>query len=167
MSSAKSNGSRRPRHHENYEAFPQHGPEGSDPLPHSHDWDESFFVIDGSVEIIYGGTMSVATAGSFVHIPAGTVHSFRCGSGGVEMLSMTSHTSQASDLFATIDREVTAMPPDVSKMFEIGIRYGARFDAWRLHQRERAVIDERLLKPLAVQWNLHVRAGHAADLIPL
>ncbi|MBN3756507.1 cupin domain-containing protein [Paraburkholderia sp. Tr-20389] len=112
-----------------YEVFLQRGPEGSGPPPHSHDWDESFFVIDGSVEFVYGGTMSVATAGSFVHIPAGTVHSFRCGPGGVEMLSITSHTSQASNLFAAIDREVTAMPPDVSKLVDIGTRYGARLDA--------------------------------------
>ena len=86
-------------------------------------------MIDGIVEITYDGTTSVATAGSFVHVPAGTVHSFRCGPGGVEMLSITSHTSQASNLFTTIDREVTAMPPDVSKLVEIGTRYGARLEA--------------------------------------
>jgi quercetin dioxygenase-like cupin family protein len=112
-----------------YEVFLQHGPEGSGPPPHAHDWDESFYVIDGSVEITYDGTTSVATAGSFVHVPAGTVHSFRCGPGGVEMLSITSHTSQAANLFTTIDREVTAMPPDVSKLVEIGTRYGARLGA--------------------------------------
>ncbi|MGU7780832.1 cupin domain-containing protein [Burkholderia sp. PU8-34] len=109
-----------------YEVFLQHGAEGSGPPPHAHDWDESFFVIDGSVELTCDGTTSVATAGSFVHVPAGTVHSFRCGSGGVEMLSIASHTSQAANLFTTIDREVTAMPPDVSKLVEIATRYGAR-----------------------------------------
>ncbi|MEI5996432.1 cupin domain-containing protein [Paraburkholderia bengalensis] len=108
-----------------YEVFLQRGPEGSGPPPHSHDWDESFYVINGSVEMTYDGTRSIATAGSFVHVPAGTIHSFRCGPGGVEMLSITSHTSQAANLFTTIDREVTAMPPDVSKLVEIGTRYGA------------------------------------------
>nr|WP_311530083.1 cupin domain-containing protein [uncultured Ralstonia sp.] len=112
-----------------YEVFLQHGPEGSGPPPHTHDWDESFYVIDGSVEFTYGGTTSVATAGSFVHVPAGTVHSFRCGPGSADMLSITSHTSQAANLFTTIDREVTTMPPDVSKLVEIGARYGARLDA--------------------------------------
>ncbi|WP_238327849.1 cupin domain-containing protein [Paraburkholderia mimosarum] len=107
----------------------QHGPEGSEPPLHAHDWDESFYVIDGSVEITYDGITSVATKGSFVHVPAGTAHSFRCGPGGVEMLSITSHTSQAANLFTTIDREVTAMPPDVSKLVEIGIQYGARLGA--------------------------------------
>ena len=112
-----------------YEVFLQRGPEGSGPPPHAHDWDESFYVIGGSVEITYDGTTSVATAGSFVHVPAGTVHSFRCGPGGVEMLSITSHTSQAANLFTAIDHEVTAMPPDVSKLIEIGTRHGARLGA--------------------------------------
>ncbi|XUW90636.1 cupin domain-containing protein [Burkholderia sp. M6-3] len=112
-----------------YEVFLQHGPEGSGPPPHSHDWDESFYVIDGSVEITYDGTTVMAAAGSFVHVPAGTVHSFRCGPGGVQMLSITSQSSQAANLFTTIDSEVTAMPPDISKLVEIGTRYGARLGA--------------------------------------
>ncbi len=33
----------------------QSGEEGMGPPPHSHDWDESFFVIKGSVEITTGG----------------------------------------------------------------------------------------------------------------
>jgi quercetin dioxygenase-like cupin family protein len=35
-----------------YEIFIQEGPEGSGPPPHSHDWDESFYVIKGSIEFV-------------------------------------------------------------------------------------------------------------------
>ncbi|ANA35512.1 cupin domain-containing protein [Ralstonia mannitolilytica] len=108
-----------------YEVFLQHGPEGSGPPPHTHDWDESFYIFAGNVEFNCNGTTLAATVGSFIHIPAGTVHSFRCGPGGVDMLSITSHTSQAANLFTTIDREAGSMPPDVPKLVEIGARYGA------------------------------------------
>ena len=33
----------------------QSGEEGMGPPPHSHDWDEAFFVINGSVEITCNG----------------------------------------------------------------------------------------------------------------
>jgi quercetin dioxygenase-like cupin family protein len=32
-----------------YEIFRQVGPEGSGPPPHTHPWDESFYVIDGEM----------------------------------------------------------------------------------------------------------------------
>ncbi len=35
-----------------YEIFRQAGPEGSGPPPHSHAWDEAFYVIDG--EVMFG-----------------------------------------------------------------------------------------------------------------
>ena len=34
---------------EGYEIFRQAGPEGSGPPPHSHRWDESFYVIGGEI----------------------------------------------------------------------------------------------------------------------
>ena len=33
----------------------QQGHKGEGPPPHSHDWDESFFVMKGSVEFKFGG----------------------------------------------------------------------------------------------------------------
>ena len=35
---------------DHYEVFFQEGPQGSGPIPHSHPWDESFFVIRGAVD---------------------------------------------------------------------------------------------------------------------
>lgn len=91
-----------------YEIFLQHGAEGSGPPPHCHAWDESFFVTRGSVDITFDTTTTTAITGSLVHVPAGTVHSFRFNAGGGEMLSVTSHNSQATALFTRIDAEVPA-----------------------------------------------------------
>src|SRR5262245_2448333 len=66
---------------EGYEVFLQRGPEGSGPPPHSHPWDESFYVVKGRIDFGIGPDATTATAGTLVHLPAGTVHWFRFGEG--------------------------------------------------------------------------------------
>lgn len=107
-----------------YEIFLQRGEEGSGPPPHRHDWDESFYVTRGEVEISYGDRTVVATPGTLVHLPAGTVHGFRFGAGGGEMLSITSANGQAAQLFTEIDREVPAGAPDIPKLLAVAERCG-------------------------------------------
>ena len=107
-----------------YEVFLQHGEEGSGPPPHSHDWDESFYVTRGSVEIGYDDQVVVAPVGTFVHIPAGTTHSFRFGTGGGEMISVTSHGGNASHLFSRIDETVPPGPPDLEKLHAVAQECG-------------------------------------------
>jgi len=106
-----------------YEIFLQVGPEGSGPPPHNHPWDESFYVIKGEIAFGIGDSERVASAGTLVHLPAGTTHWFRFGKGGGEMLSVTSRES-ASRMFTDFDREISPERPDVSKLAEIGARYG-------------------------------------------
>ena len=106
-----------------YEIFLQVGPEGSGPPPHNHPWDESFYVIKGELAFGIGDSEMVASAGTLVHLPAGTTHWFRFGKGGGEMVSVTSRES-ASRMFTDFDREISPERPDVSRLAEIGARYG-------------------------------------------
>ena len=57
-----------------YEITLQSGAEGAGPPPHSHVWDESFFVLRGRVELSIDGKAYVYGPGTLVHLPAGTVH---------------------------------------------------------------------------------------------
>ena len=41
-----------------YEIFLQEGPESSGPPPHSHPWDESFYVVKGKIEFGIGELFS-------------------------------------------------------------------------------------------------------------
>ena len=107
-----------------YEIFLQQGDEGTGPPPHSHDWDESFYVVKGNVEISYGDKTITATPGTLVHLPAGTIHGFRFGAGGGEMISVTGQTGHATQLFTTIDREVPAGPPDIPKLIAVAQKCG-------------------------------------------
>lgn len=107
-----------------YEAFLQVGTEGSGPPPHHHPWDEAFFVVRGEVVFGAGGEESTLEAGSFVHIPGGTTHSFRLGAGGAEMLSFTSHEG-AAGFFRAISR--SELPPEagLADIIRIAAAHGA------------------------------------------
>ena len=107
-----------------YEVFIQEGPAGSGPIPHTHPWDESFFVIRGVVDFsVNGSDLRPARTGDLVHVPAGTPHWFRWSQGGGAMLSMTSRLG-ASRLFADIDREIAPDKPDVETLIAIALRNG-------------------------------------------
>ncbi len=107
-----------------YEIFLQQGDEGTGPPPHRHDWDESFYVFKGNVEICYGHETVTATPGTLVHLPAGTIHCFRFGPGGGEMISVTGQTGHAAQLFTTIDQEIPAGPPDIPKLIAVAQKCG-------------------------------------------
>jgi quercetin dioxygenase-like cupin family protein len=106
-----------------YEIFLQEGPEASGPPPHSHPWDESFYVVKGKIEFGIGADKLVAVAGTLVHLPAGTTHWFRFCDGGGQMVSMTSRPG-ASSMFADMDREISPTQPDIEKLVRIGARHG-------------------------------------------
>jgi quercetin dioxygenase-like cupin family protein len=105
-----------------YEIFLQCGPEGSGPPPHSHSWDESFFVMKGTIDFGIGDETKTASPGTLVHLPAGTVHWFRFRAGGGEMVSMTSRLG-ASRFFTDTAREVSSVNPDLEKLREVGVRH--------------------------------------------
>jgi quercetin dioxygenase-like cupin family protein len=106
-----------------YEIFLQEGPEGSGPVPHSHPWDESFFVTRGEVDFSIDGAEQTALTGTLVHLPAGTLHAFRMCQGGAAMVSITSRLG-ASSMFAELDREIAPDQPDIAKLVAIATGHG-------------------------------------------
>lgn len=106
-----------------YEVFLQDGPQGSGPPPHSHPWDESFYVVRGEIEFGLENDHLAGGPGTLVHVPAGTTHWFRFGKGGGQMVSMTSRLG-ASRMFADIDHEISPQAPDLEKLVGVAARYG-------------------------------------------
>jgi quercetin dioxygenase-like cupin family protein len=113
---------------DSYEIFLQRGPEGSGPPPHSHPWDESFFVIQGQIDFGIGDQSTTAVAGTLVHLPAETEHWFRFGKGGGEMVSMTSRLG-ASKMFTDMAREIDPVNPDLGKLIEVCAPHGLQVTA--------------------------------------
>ena len=106
-----------------YEIFRQVGPEGSGPPPHTHPWDETFYVINGEITFHVDGREEVALPGHARAFSGGDRPRVRFGDGGGEMLSMTSREA-ASHLFTELDREIPPEHLDLAKLIEISVRHG-------------------------------------------
>lgn len=104
----------------------QTGSEGTGPPPHSHGWDESFYVSSGQIEFTCGGETTLCDAGTLVHVPAGTVHSFRYGPSGGEMIEITGRGSNAIEMFTALARELPPGPPDVAKAVQVLDEHGVK-----------------------------------------
>ncbi len=86
----------------------QEGEEGSGPPPHSHDWDEAFYVLSGEVNFRCEDEHHMCPTGTLVHIPRNTVHGFSYGKGGGTMMEITSRDSTAAEMFTSFDAEIDA-----------------------------------------------------------
>jgi hypothetical protein len=54
-----------------------------------------------------------------VHVPAGTMHGFRYGVGGGEMLELTGQGGFATQMFTTVSNEIPPGPLDIPKVLEV------------------------------------------------
>jgi quercetin dioxygenase-like cupin family protein len=107
-----------------YEIFRQTGPEGSGPPPHSHPWDEAFYVTAGQITFgVDGDDNLLALPGTLVHIPGGSTHWFRFGPGGGEMISVTSRAGAAA-FFTDVDREISPTEPDFGALLGVASTHG-------------------------------------------
>ena len=104
---------------QSYEITLQQGDEGTGPPPHSHNWDESFYVLKGKIEFTCAGKSEMCEPGTVVHVPAGTVHGFNFGAGGGEMLEFTGQGGFATQMFTAISKEIPPGPPDIPKVLEV------------------------------------------------
>jgi len=86
-----------------YEVFEVSGNAGGGAPLHSHPWDEDFYVLEGTVEIVSGGNVGTYRAGDSLRVQAGTLHGFRVGAAGTRFLAVTSPAG-ASGLFRALDQ---------------------------------------------------------------
>jgi len=70
-----------------YSAIEELCPQGSGAPPHWHEQDEMFYLLEGDATFQAGDQMFQASAGAFVFIPRGTVHSFRVDSETARLLN--------------------------------------------------------------------------------
>ena len=103
------------------EVFLQSGSEGAGPPPHTHAWDEAYFVLEGLLEVLTGDRAQMLSKGDFVFIPGGTAHCFQMKAPGTRFLSVNSGAG-ASTFFKAVDREVgSAM--DIPKVLDVARKH--------------------------------------------
>jgi len=103
-------------------------PRDSGPPLHEHDWDEGYYITEGAVEFTVGARSVLAVPGDFLYTPAGMLHAFR-GVAGLSRVLILDVPAHAGKFFKEVDREVTELPRQLSKVVEIGARNGIRFAA--------------------------------------
>ena len=101
-------------------------PRDSGPPLHEHDWDEGYYITEGAVEFTVGARSVLAVPGDFLYTPAGMLHAFR-GVAGLSRVLILDVPAHAGKFFKEVDREVTELPRQLSKVVEIGARNGIRF----------------------------------------
>ena len=97
----------------------QRGDEGTGPPPHSHDWDEAFYVLNGEIRFVCDGQAHVCRPGTLVHIPRGTVHGFQYRKGGGQMLEITGENARAAQMFAAVDQASPTGSPDIPRLLQV------------------------------------------------
>ena len=59
-----------------------HVPPGGGPGPHRHDFEETFLLLEGELEMTFRGEKSTVQAGDTVNVPSNAPHQFHNASGG-------------------------------------------------------------------------------------
>jgi quercetin dioxygenase-like cupin family protein len=68
-----------------------HVPAGGGPGPHRHDFEETFILLEGELQVTFRGQKSIARAGDTVNIPSNAPHQFHnSGSRAVRMICICS-----------------------------------------------------------------------------
>jgi len=102
-------------------------PQDAGPPPHSHPWDEAYFVTEGEVQFTVGDQRFTATVGDFVYTPGSVVHGFRGASQRPAHVLIFDAPAHAGTFFKRVDREVRELPRDLHKVLDIGEDAGIRF----------------------------------------
>lgn len=94
--------------------------------PHDHDFDESYYVLSGSLTLTVAGKEIELDAGEFIHIPGKTIHAFKATSDAPTQILILQSPGDADEFFRACAREIKKIPEDLARMFEVGARYGIR-----------------------------------------
>lgn len=99
----------------------------SGPPPHSHQWHEVEYVIEGEVEFYLNGEWIRGGPGTVQMLPAGVAHSVRVPSGTARLLYIT-----IGPPYDGMAREIAALyasgAMDMQKMVAVATRHGLRLE---------------------------------------
>lgn len=110
-------------------------PPGGGPPMHRHDYEETFVILDGHLDLTFRGTTQAAGAGTAVNVPANAPHQFRNSSDAPARLLCISAPPGQDEFFTAIGDRVpgrTSLPPRldqaaraarIAKAIELAPRY--------------------------------------------
>lgn len=105
-------------------------PRDAGPPPHTHPWDEAYYVVAGEIRFLIDGREQLVRAGDFIYAPGGTPHGFSGASDEPARMLIFDAPAHAESFFREVDREVKG-PADMAKVPLIGSRHQIDFGAMR------------------------------------
>jgi quercetin dioxygenase-like cupin family protein len=113
-----------------------HVPPGGGPPPHRHDFEESFTLLEGQLDVVFRGTKQIVRTGETIHVPANAPHQFHNSSTRpVRMLCICSPAGQ-EEFFMQIGVPVatrTTPPPEMDAVAQSEFRAKAAALAPKYH----------------------------------
>jgi quercetin dioxygenase-like cupin family protein len=94
---------------------------GSAPA-HKHPWEETFYILEGELDIQIGDRYATIGAGAVAHFPANVVHAFKIVSPVARVLIVVSPTI-AEAFYREAGARITSFPPDPIVVQEICEKY--------------------------------------------
>jgi quercetin dioxygenase-like cupin family protein len=95
-----------------------HIPAGGGPGPHRHDFEETFILLDGEIEVTFRGSNSIVRAGETVNIPSNAPHQFRNVSSRPARMTCICSPAGMEKFFAEVGVPVetrTTAPPELDE----------------------------------------------------
>jgi quercetin dioxygenase-like cupin family protein len=91
-------------------------PPGGGPPPHRHDFEETFSLLEGELDVVFRGGKQVIRAGETIHVPANAPHQFHNSSTRPARMRCICSPSGQEEFFVEIGVPVatrTAPPPEL------------------------------------------------------
>ena len=95
-------------------------PPGGGPPPHRHDFEETFSLIEGELELIFRGKKSTVRAGETINIPANAPHQFHNSSSQPARMFCICAPAGQEDFFAEIGVPLATRTTPPPKLDEAG-----------------------------------------------
>ena len=102
-----------------------HVPPGGGPPPHRHDFEETFTVLQGELEVTFRGVKQTVRSPATIHIPANAPHQFRNSSAQPARLHCICSPAGQEDFFLEVGTLVatrTTPPPNLDQTAEAEFR---------------------------------------------
>jgi quercetin dioxygenase-like cupin family protein len=91
---------------------------------HSHPWTETFYILDGEVEVQVGNRKATATPGTLMYVPENVAHSFRISSPTSRMLEII--PASAEGFYRETGEKVPTLPLDLEVFQAVCKKYNVR-----------------------------------------
>jgi quercetin dioxygenase-like cupin family protein len=92
---------------------------------HTHPWEETFYVLEGEMEVHVGKRKTLALAGTLLHLPANVAHDFTICSSTVRLLEII--PTFAKSFYEEIGEKITTLPPNRDILQTICDKHGVHF----------------------------------------